>query len=102
MSAARLAVGDRAPLFELPDAHGAAVALEPERHAASVVVVLQLVSNDATDHPEDSAAAMRDRVSAGELAGPFLHDAEQQAARAYGATATPEVFVLDREGVVRY
>ena len=33
---------------------------------------------------------------------PLLHDATQSAAQAYGATATPEVFVLDRDGIVRY
>lgn len=127
----RLAVGDPAPLFELPDTDGALVRLEPGRSAATVVVftangcpfarawhdriqavarhyagrgvvVLQVVSNDDTDHPEDSVAAMRERVVAGELAGPFLRDAEQSAARAYGTTATPEVFVVDRAGVVRY
>jgi peroxiredoxin len=127
----RLTVGDEAPLFELPDTDGAAVRLEPKEHAATVVVftanscpfarawhdriqavardyadrdvaVLQLISNDDADHPEDSVEAMKRRVDAGELAGPFLRDEEQYAAQAYGATATPEVFVLDREGVVRY
>jgi len=131
MTAHRLTVGDPAPLFELPDTEGTPVRLEPARHAASVVVftangcpfarawhdrvqavardyagrdvaVLQVVSNDEAGHAEDSAAAMADRVAAGELAGPFLRDAEQSAARAYGATATPEVFVVDRAGVVRY
>ena len=53
-------------------------------------VLLQVVSNDDTDHPEDSVAAMRERVAAGELAGPFLRDGEQSAAQAYGVTATPE------------
>jgi hypothetical protein len=66
------------------------------------VAVLQIISNDDADHPEDSSDAMRERVAAGELAGPFLRDAEQSAAQAYGATATPEVFVIDRRGVVRY
>jgi peroxiredoxin len=127
----RLTVGDEAPLFELPDTDGAVVRLEPKEHAATVVVftanscpfarawhdriqavvrdyadrdvaVLQLISNDEADHPEDSVEAMKRRVDAGELAGPFLRDEEQSAAQAYGATATPEVFVLDREGVVRY
>ncbi|NYJ08499.1 thioredoxin family protein [Petropleomorpha daqingensis] len=127
----RLAVGDRAPLFELPDAHGVPVALRPDEHAASVVVftsngcpyarawhdrvqqvardlaerdvvVLQVVSNDDAEHPEDSVDGMRARVDAGELAGPFLRDADQDVVRAYGATATPEVFVIDRDGVVRY
>jgi peroxiredoxin len=127
----RLSVGDRAPLFELPDPYGEPVALEPAAHAASVVVftsngcpyaqawhdriqsvardlagrdvvVLQVVSNDEADHPEDSVDGLRARVEAGELAGPFLRDADQAVVRAYGATATPEVFVIDRDGVVRY
>jgi peroxiredoxin len=131
MNAKRLAVGDPAPLFELSDPDGTVVALEPAAHAASVVVftangcpfalawhdriqdvardyadrdvaVLQVVSNDDADHPEDSIDAMRHRVAAGQLAGPFLRDGEQSAAQAYGATATPEVFVIDRTGVVRY
>ena len=127
----RLTVGDPAPLFELADPEGALVALDPAAHAATVVVftsngcpyarawheriqavtrdhadrdvvVLQVVSNDDADHPEDSLDGMRRRVAAGELAGPFLRDAEQSVALAYGATATPEVFVVDRAGVVRY
>jgi peroxiredoxin len=127
----RLTVGDHAPLFVLPAADGGLVRLAPGEHAASVVVftangcpfarawhdrvqqvardyagrdvvVLQLVSNDDADHPEDSLDAMRQRVTAGELSGPFLRDAEQSVAQAYGATATPEVFVVDRAGVVRY
>lgn len=127
----RLAVGDRAPLFALPDTEGTVVRLDPAAAPATVVVftangcpfalawhdriqavardyagrdvvVLQLVSNDDAGHPEDSVESMRARVAAGELAGPFLHDDEQQAAQAYGATATPEVFVIDRDGVVRY
>jgi len=131
MTATRLTVGDAAPGFELPDVDGTPVRLEPQEHAASVVVftangcpfarawhdriqrvaqdyadrgvvVLQLVSNDDTDHPDDSVGAMAKRVAAGELAGPFLRDAEQAAAQAYGATATPEVFVVDRAGIVRY
>ncbi|MGY1701591.1 redoxin family protein [Geodermatophilus sp. SYSU D00766] len=127
----RLAVGDPAPSFVLPDTGGSAVGLDAAAHAATVVVftangcpfarawhdrvqdvarayagrdvaVLQVVSNDETDHPEDSLEGMRQRVAAGEVAGPFLRDAEQAVARAYGATATPEVFVVDRAGVLRY
>jgi peroxiredoxin len=131
MTGTRLSVGDPAPAFELPDVDGRIVRLEPATAAATVVVftsngcpyarawhnriqdlvrdyaardvvVLQIVSNDETDHPEDSIDGMRTRVQAGELAGRFLRDADQSAAQAYGATATPEVFVLDREGIVRY
>ena len=126
-----LTAGDAAPPVELPDTNGRQVRLDPSAHAATVVVftangcpfalawhdrvqavardfagrdvvVLQIVSNDETGHPEDSAAAMRERVANGDLAGPFLRDADQQVARAFGATATPEIFVVDRGGVVRY
>lgn len=127
----RLTVGEQAPPFTLPDTDGSPVGLRPAAHEATVVVftsngcpfalawhdrlqavardaasrgvsVLQVVSNDGTDHPEDTLEGMRRRVAAGELAGPFLHDADQAVARAYGATATPEVFVVDRAGLVRY
>jgi peroxiredoxin len=131
MTGTRLTVGDPAPVFELPDVDGRIVRPDPATAAATVVVftsngcpyarawhdriqdvvrdyaargviVLQIVSNDDADHPEDSIEGMRTRVQAGELAGRFLRDAGQSAAQAYGATATPEVFVLDRGGIVRY
>lgn len=127
----RLAVGDTAPGFTLPDARGGYVTLEAAAAPATVVVftasgcpyalawhdriqqvardyagqlvtVIQVVSNDETGHPEDSLESMRRRVETGEVAGPYLRDADQQAAAAYGATATPEVFVLDQRGVIRY
>lgn len=127
----RLSVGDNAPLFTLPDARGGDVTLDPSAAPATVVVftangcpyalawhdriqqvagdyadrqvaVVQVVSNDETGHREDSLESMRRRVEAGEIAGPYLRDADQEAVAAYGATATPEVFVLDRQGVVRY
>ena len=127
----RLSVGDTAPVFTLPDARGGEVTLTPSAAAATVVVftangcpyalawhdriqqvardyasrqvtVIQVVGNDETGHPEDSVASMRKRADNGEIAGPYLRDADQVAVAAYGATATPEVFVLDRQGVVRY
>jgi hypothetical protein len=45
---------------------------------------------------------MRERVDAGEFAGPYLHDPEQDVARAYGAQKTPDVFVLDSNLRVAY
>jgi peroxiredoxin len=127
----RLSVGDTAPVFTLPDARGGEVTLTPSATAATVVVftangcpyalawhdriqqvardyaardvtVIQVVGNDETGHPEDSAESMRRRVDDGEIAGPYLRDVDQEAVAAYGATATPEVFVLDQDGVVRY
>ena len=127
----RLSVGDVAPGFTLPDTSGGEVTLDPSVAAATVVVftangcpyalawhdriqqvardyagrdvtLVQVVGNDETGHPEDSVASMRKRAENGEIAGPYLRDADQETVAAYGATATPEVFILDRQGVVRY
>jgi peroxiredoxin len=129
-STQRLAVGDRAPAITLPAVDQSPTSDWPASPATVVVFtangcpfarswhdriqvvardyadrgvrVLQLISNDATDHPEDGPEAMTARVAAGDFAGPLLHDADQALAQAYGATATPEVFVVDRTGIVRY
>jgi hypothetical protein len=53
-------------------------------------------------YPHDSLEAMRARVAADEFASPYLHDESQQAAREWGATVTPDVFVVDSGGVLRY
>jgi len=66
------------------------------------VRTLQISSNDARRYPRDSPAAMAARVDAGEFAGPYLHDATQEVARAWGAAVTSDVFVLDGEGRVAY
>lgn len=71
-------------------------------YAGHGVRVLQINPNDATRYPHDSLDAMRRRVTAGELAGPYLRDESQQVARAWGATVTPDVFVVDAGGTLRY
>ena len=120
-----LALGDPAPALELLDTEGNPHALPLPAEALATVVVwtcnhcpyalawherlqgvaseysergvrfLQVNSNDAERYPADSLDAMRERVSAGEFASPYLHDPDQSAARAYGALKTPDVFVLD-------
>jgi peroxiredoxin len=64
------------------------------------VRVLQINANDSVKYPRDSLEAMKTRVDAGEFAGPYLHDASQEVARAWGAKTTPDVFVTDASGVV--
>ena len=127
----RLGVGDVAPTLTLSDLEGRPVTVDPATHEATVVVftsngcpyalawhdriqdvardyadrgvqLVQVVSNDAELQPLDSVESMAARFERGEIAGPFLRAEDQSAARLYGATATPEVFVLDPAGVVRY
>jgi hypothetical protein len=115
--------------FTLPDTAGNDVSLHEDGARAAVVVftcnhcpyalawhdriqqvardyadrgvrVLQINANDSVKYPRDSLEAMRARVEAGEFAGPYLHDADQSVATAWGAKTTPDVFVTDASGVV--
>lgn len=126
------AIGARAPVLELPDTAGEIHALPAPGEAAATVVMwtcnhcpyaiawherlmavardyvdrdvrfLAVNSNDAERYPADSLEAMRERVGAGELDCPYLHDESQDAGHAWGARTTPDVFVLDAELRLRY
>jgi hypothetical protein len=127
----RLAVGDAVGPFELRDPHGRPVTVDPGTSAATVVVftssgcpyalawhdriqelardysgrgvrTVQVFSNDPDAQPADRPEALARRVGNGELVGDVLVDGLQEQAQRWGATATPEVFVVDRDRVVRY
>jgi peroxiredoxin len=124
------AIGEQAPTFALEDTQG--LTHEPDGAPATVVVftcnhcpyalawhqrivdaardyadrgvrVLAINPNDAERYPRDSLGAMRTRVERGEFDGvPYLRDESQEVARAYDAKTTPDVYVLDPRGVLRY
>jgi len=124
------AIGDPAPAFALPDTSGALHA--PDGAPATVVVftcnhcpyalawherimavardyadrgvrMLAVNPNDAERYPRDSSEAMLERVQSGDFDGvPYLRDESQQVAREYDAKTTPDVFVLDSGGILRY
>ena len=58
--------------------------------------------NDAVRYPRDSLDAMRERVEREDWPMPYLHDESQEVAHAFGAKTTPDVFVVDAEGRLRY
>ena len=67
------------------------------------VRVLLVNPNDAERYPRDSFDAMKERVAAdGGWPAAYLHDATQDVARSFGAKTTPDVFVVDGEGRLRY
>lgn len=66
------------------------------------VVLIQINSNDAARYPADSVDRMRERVSSDGFAGPYLVDQDQSVARRWGARVTPDVFVVDGTGAIRY
>jgi peroxiredoxin len=73
-------------------------------YAGRGVSVLNVNSNDAARYPRDSFDAMVARVTAEPAAWPmpYLHDEEQDVARAYGARTTPDVFVIGSDGLLAY
>jgi peroxiredoxin len=127
---ATISIGDPAPSFELPDTEGERHRLEDSAPATVVVFTcnhcpyalawhdrivaaardyadrgvrfLAINSNDATRYPRDSFEAMRERVRTEDWPLPYLHDESQEVASAWGAKVTPDVFVLDSEGRLRY
>lgn len=56
-----------------------------------------ICSNDAEAYPEDSFPAMQRLAREKALPFPYLHDATQEVARAYGAVCTPDFFGFDAE-----
>ena len=127
-----LSIGDTAPQFELPDTDGHSWSLTDGDGSRATVVVftcnhcpyalawqdriaqaardyadrgvrfVAINSNDAERYPRDSLEAMRERVAAEDWPLPYLRDESQTVARSFGAQVTPDVFVLDAGGALRY
>ncbi len=66
------------------------------------VNVVAIMSNDVNDYPEDSYENMQKASQEKKYPFPYLLDAEQQIAKAYGAVCTPDIFGLDKNGQLHY
>jgi peroxiredoxin len=126
-----VSIGEKAPVFTLPDTDGVEHSLANGTFPATVVVFtcnhcpyalawqgriadaardyagrgvrfLAINPNDAERYPRDSYEAMQERVRAEDWPLPYLRDETQEVARDYGAQVTPDVFVLDTDGTLRY
>jgi peroxiredoxin len=122
-----IAIGDSAPGFTLPDTDG--VDHSPADDGITAVVFtcnhcpyalawqdrltqaardypgvrfLAINPNDSARYPGDSLEAMQARVAQEEWTMPYLRDESQDVARAYGAQTTPDLFVIDADGRLRY
>lgn len=71
-------------------------------YAERGVRLLAVNPNDAERYPADSYEAMQERVEREDWPMPYLHDADQAVARAFGAGTTPEVFVVGADGRLAY
>ncbi len=123
-----IGIGDPAPEFTLPDTDGTEHRLSGGNGPTAVIFTcnhcpyalawherldaaardypnvrfLAINANDAERYPHDSYDAMRERLEKEDWAMPYLHDESQEVARGFGAKTTPDVFVLDAEGALRY
>jgi peroxiredoxin len=128
----KLKIGDKAIPFALPGVDGEEHSLADYADKAAVAVVfscnhcpyvlawedrmiqvqadyagkgVQLIaigSNDAQKYPADSFAKMKEHAREKGFNFPYLRDETQEVARFYGAERTPEFFLFDKGGVLRY
>ena len=77
------------------------IALGKTYQARGVAFVL-INANNPKKYPEDSFPEMVKRAKAKGYPFSYLHDEDQEIARAYGATRTPEAFLFDSQGMLRY
>jgi peroxiredoxin len=71
-------------------------------YAGKGVAFVGINANDAVKYPTDSFEKMQDLAKERGLPFPYLHDASQQVASAYGAERTPEIFLFDGDLKLRY
>lgn len=71
-------------------------------YAAQGVQLVAINPNDEVKYPADNFAAMKVRAAEKGFNFPYLRDETQQVARAYGASVTPEVFLIDTAGTIVY
>lgn len=73
------------------------VALD-KKYAAKGYPVVAINPNDVSQEPEDSFDNMKKRAQEKGFTFPYLVDESQQIAKTYGATKTPHIYLLQREG----
>ena len=71
-------------------------------YAGKGAQLIAISANDAQKYPDDSFPSMKARARDRSFNFPYLYDESQEAARLYGAERTPEVFLFDNKGVLRY
>jgi thiol-disulfide isomerase/thioredoxin len=126
-----LALGTALPAFRLPNLDGGFVSSDDLRGAPAVVAficphcpfvkhvrqafaefareymprglaVVAINSNDAAAFPEDGPDGMRDEARTVGYAFPYLYDERQEAAKAFRAACTPDLFLFDAAGRLAY
>ena len=66
------------------------------------VAVVGISSNDPTVSPDDTPEGLAEQKRTVGFTFPYLFDADQSVAKAYGAACTPDLFVFDRQQRLAY
>ncbi|MGB3402376.1 MAG: thioredoxin family protein [Microcoleaceae cyanobacterium] len=66
------------------------------------ITLVGINPNDVIQSPEDNFEQMKDFANVHQLNFPYLRDVTQDVAQSFGATRTPEAFLLDGTGILRY
>jgi len=75
----------------------AEIAAIGETYQEKGVGVVAIMSNDADKYPEDAPEKMAQELLDAGYTFPYLYDADQTTAKAFGAACTPDFFLFDRE-----
>lgn len=73
-----------------------------QAEAGQRFTLIGINANDENQVPEDCFEQMKVFATAHQLNFPYLRDLTQDVAQSFGATCTPQAFLVDRSGVVRY
>ena len=66
-------------------------------YAAQSLGIVAISSNDATTHPADSPAGLKQQAETFGFVFPYLYDQTQSVARAYDAACTPDFYLFDAD-----
>ncbi len=59
--------------------------------------IVAISSNDAENYPDDSPAGLKRQAQTMGFKFPYLYDESQEAARAYKAACTPDIYLFDKD-----
>lgn len=83
-------------------AHFKRIAELAENYLRKEVAVIGINPNDENVYSEDSFENMKKVVEKHNFLFPYLRDDQQTVAKAYNAVCTPEFFVADANGIIRF
>ncbi|CAG9462752.1 unnamed protein product [Pedinophyceae sp. YPF-701] len=79
-----------------------AIASLTKEYAGKGVKIVAISSNDAAAYPQDGPDMMAKDAEAHAYCFPYVFDETQEVAKAFGVMCTPEFFVADAAGVLKY